>query len=135
MKDQSNKDYSNILILYEDNKEVDVIVKDNKAYKVIWKDPYSQKLTFNGLEELFTLDEQESFVSGDKILQTTKNYYEYIIINKKECDKYADVECKYGLSRIDDVSDIYDDILYFDGYVMFLKNDKKIYISRYIIGG
>lgn len=35
------------------------------------------------------------------VIMTNKGYYKYDITNEKECSEYADVECKYGIVKID----------------------------------
>lgn len=57
------------------------------------------------------------------IFKTDKGYYKYGITNQEEVNKYADVERKYGIVRVDEISDIYDEILIYNGEFLVFKND------------
>ncbi|MBE5806552.1 MAG: hypothetical protein E7313_07620 [Clostridiales bacterium] len=78
------------------------------------------------------LNNTENYVGGYyQIIKTTENYYMYSIINKEQCDMYADVECEYGLKRIDDISDEYENILYYNGkYIIFKDDINHIYTNE-----
>ena len=101
------------------------VVKNNIVYDINWD---SLKLT-----EIDRLADDEEYIgSYYQILKTNKNFYNYNIINNEECKKYADIECKYGLSRIDEISDLYDEIYYFNGKKIIFKNDlNNIYFFDY----
>lgn len=70
------------------------------------------------------LKNTEDYIGGYyQIIKTTENYYMYSIVNEERCNMYADVECEYGLKRIDDVSNEYKNILFFNGKYIIFKDD------------
>lgn len=87
----------------------------------------------NKIEEKYELSDGEEFVEGYyHIFKTNKKYYYNSIINKEECNKYADVECKYGITPIDDINKVYDKIYYFNGKILIYNHDKNhVYMYRY----
>ncbi len=62
-----------------------------------------------------------------KVFKTDKAYYKIGFINKEKCDEYEDVECVEGLLKIDDISNHYNDIEYFNGNYIIFKEDNSIY--------
>lgn len=85
---------------------------------------------------VYNFENNEIFLNGsNEILQTDKAFYTYGITNKKECQKYADVKCEYGLIK-DNISEIYSDIYLYNKYFIILKNNDnyEVYVSGRING-
>lgn len=56
---------------------------------------------------------------------TTKGYYVYDIINKNECQRYEDIDCEYGLVKVETKSDCEDSIIYVDDMLLVNQNMVK----------
>lgn len=97
------------------------IVNNNKVYDSSNKELYSFE---NGEEYINT-------ITG--IIKTNKAYYKYGIVNKKECNEYADIKCEYGIIKDDELTSAYDDIYYINKNYYILKSSNKIYTD--ILGG
>lgn len=71
-------------------------------------------------ELLYTLEENEKILyTSNGYLVTTKGYYRYEIINKKECNEYADIECTYGLKLVDTYENCSNSVIYIgDGLIV-----------------
>ena len=93
-------------------------VKENKFHSITYD--YNNNTQTD--EELYTFDSDEFVVKiTNGYVSTNKNYYNYSIINKKECKKYADIECKYGLVPIDTIDNC-SDIIYLSNHLLVDKN-------------
>lgn len=79
-----------------------------------------------------TIPNGETFISWDgKVIKTDKAFYKIGIKNRDEVEKYADVKPIEGLEKIENVSNQYDDIKYFNGNFIIYKNDSKhIYLHK-----
>lgn len=79
-----------------------------------------------------TIPENENFVSLEgRIIKTDRSYYELGIKNQEECNKYEDVEPVFGLVKIEDISNEYNKISYFNGnYIIYKDDSKNLYIYR-----
>ena len=80
----------------------------------------------------FSPDEQVIFIS-EYFIKTNKAYYKIkkYVENKKECEKYADISCKYGFKIGKDkvLTNNYDDIL-FAGYYIIDKDHNVYYYKK-----
>lgn len=77
-------------------------------------------------------DDEYLVKTYNDIIKTNKNFYYYSIVNREECEKYADVECAYGLARFDEISNYYDRIYYFNARILILNdNENYIYTNQY----
>ena len=117
--------------------------EDGKIYKVKYKSDYNyEKDTYNSKiisEELFKEIENEKILYFEKadsanndisemfnVIKTDKAYYTMKNINEKECQKYADVNCKYELQKNEELTKEYDNIAFYTTYLIILKN-KEMY--------
>lgn len=73
-------------------------IDSNKVYSIIY-DWYTKKAHEELIYTFQNGEEIEHITNGYVV--TNKAYYVYDIINKKECNKYVDVECEYGLVKQD----------------------------------
>ena len=60
-----------------------------------------------------------TFNDGEKVEKTTdgfvitnKGYYQYKITNQKECSKYEDIKCEYGLVQVDTLDNCSNELFY-----------------------
>ena len=134
-----NESYSAYMVkLYNNNPDsyVEYVMGYNSYYNV-----YTVKNNKIYLKEITTLGKNinetifsefpnnETFISLEgRIFKTDKSFYRIGIINQKQCSEYEDVECTYGLLKIEDISADYNNIEYFNGNYIIYKNDRKIYI-------
>ena len=83
------------------------------------------------LKDSFASDEEVLTIS-DNFIKTNKGYYKVKAYkeNKKECEKYIDIKCKYGfkIEKEKTLTDNYKDIL-FAGYYIIDK-DYNVYKTR-----
>lgn len=101
-----------------DARETYGYVKENKFHSITYD--YINNTQTD--EELYTFDSDEFVVKiTNGYVSTNKNYYNYSIINKKECKKYADIECKYGLVPVDTIDNC-SDIIYLSHQLLVDKN-------------
>lgn len=80
----------------------------------------------------FSSDEQVLFIS-EYFIKTNKSYYKIKKYkeNKEECEKYADISCKYGFKIVKDkvLTDNYNDVL-FAGYYIIDKDHNVYYYKK-----
>lgn len=127
-------DYNeNIIIL---NMDLDInlkygIVEDNKVYEN-GTGTFSSDYIGKG-KELYTFSDGETLVGiYGSYIKTNKAYYVYGVTNKNECEKYADIECEYGIVKDKTLSDAYDEIYYMNNYYLIMKSDyNKLYTGVY----
>ena len=82
----------------------------------------------NGIKKVisysYELPEGEVFNGGYyEVMKTNKGYYYNGVINADECNKYADVECQYGVKPYDELNEEYDSIYFFNGKYIIFKDD------------
>ena len=99
-------------------------VRDNKIYlkKISNLGVYINESVFAE----FPVDENFISLEG-RIFKTNKAFYKVGITNQKNCSEYEDIECIEGLVKLEDVSNHYNDIEYFNGNYIIFKNDNNIY--------
>lgn len=126
--------YSNMILFSKnfDPNQNYAVVEGKEVFELI--NIYDNEYVTIGVDKvkIGQLNNTENYVGGYyQIIKTTENYYMYSIINKEQCDMYADVECEYGLKRIDDISDEYENILYYNGkYIIFNNDMNHIYTNE-----
>lgn len=103
---------------------------DNKI-KMIKTDNIEEGISISktiDIEDKFESDEQVISIS-EYFIKTNKAYYKVQKYkeNKEECEKYADVSCKYSFKIIKDdiLTDNYDDILFAGFYI--IDKDHNVY--------
>lgn len=102
-------------------------LKDNKIYTYDYQVGDTFKVL--GEKEYSSLPDDELFVSIEgRIIKTSKAFYKIGIINQQQCSQYEDVDCVEGLLKLDEISNHYNDIDYFNGNYIIFKNDNNIYI-------
>lgn len=81
----------------------------------------------------YDLKDDEIFLgSYYEFIKTNKGYYYNGIINSSECNKYADVECVYGVKAFTELNDEYDNIYFFNGRQIIFKDDMKhLYVDTF----
>lgn len=107
------------------------IVEDNKVYEY---ETGSLSSDYIGKrKELYTFSDGETLVGiYGSYIKTNKAYYVYGATNKNECEKYADIECEYGIVKDKTLSDAYDEIYYMNNYYLIMKSDyNKLYTGVY----
>ncbi len=108
-------------------------IEGNNLYKALYSlDPYPE-LNFVSETIIDTIPDGETFISLDgKVIKTDKAFYKVGVKNHDEVDKYEDVEPIEGLEKIEDASEQYDDIAYFNWSFIIYKNDNEhIYQYNY----
>ncbi len=104
------------------------IVKDNIVYETIF--------TSDNDISLFQIGEipKDEITIGMyyNILKTNKNYYYYSVINREQCNKYADIECEFGLMRFNEISDIYEELQFYSpsGFIILKSEPNVIYSNQ-----
>ncbi len=79
-------------------------------------------------KEIGSIDKNEKILwYGDNVIKTDKAYYNYGKTNKKECLKKKNVECLYGVSKVEDPTYYYDIIETYSGGYFVLKKKDGIY--------
>ena len=53
---------------------------------------------------------------------TNYGYYVYDVINKKDCQKYADIKCEYGIIQIEKKENCINDVIYIDQILLVNNN-------------
>lgn len=127
--DYNAYDYDNnvILLFMDTGFDVYGVIKNNVIYKLS-----GSMGKYNGLEELYKFEDGEEFLSmNGKYIKSNKAFYRYSIVNRKECNEYADVECKYGIVRDDELTKEYDKIQYINDTFLILKNDSNNIYALY----
>ena len=62
-------------------------------------------------------------------IKTDKSYYKLGIKNQEECNKYEDVEPVFGLVKLEQISNDYKLIKYFNGnYIIYNDDPNNLYI-------
>ena len=97
---------------------------------------YKFKINMNGSFETIsneiidTIPAEEKFISLEgRILKTDKSYYKLGIKNQEECNKYEDVEPVFGLVKLEQISNDYKLIKYFNGnYIIYNDDPNNLYI-------
>jgi len=96
------------------------LVENNIYYNIILN---SQNNSIE-LFDKFEFGTDEIFIrSYSQALKTNKAYYKYGMINTNDYNKYADVTPIYGPVKISNISNLYSEILYFDGTILIFKDD------------
>ena len=122
-----------VLNLFLDSNPKYGIVKDNKVYGYDTNSFNSDDIKTE--KELYSFAADEYFIGiYGSYIKTNKAYYKYGIINKKDCDKYADIECVYGIVKDELVTNSYDKIFYLNNRYIIFKNDLN-HIYTDIFGG
>lgn len=127
-------DYNeNVMIL---NGEFDInhrygIVKNNKVYT--YDKGYITQVDIKNEEEIFSIPSDETVIGlYESYIKTDKAYYKYDIVNRNECNTYADIECEYGIVKDEVLTKVYDDIYFINNNYIIVKDDyKKIYTDVY----
>lgn len=104
------------------------ILKDNTVKKI--SDDYftveeNININLKSNEILLKLNGSYDF----PVLKTNLGYYrlERKLLNQEECENFIDIKCKYEYSyELDDISDFYNEILYYDGHIL-LDNNLNLY--------
>lgn len=81
-------------------------------------------------EIIDTIPAEEKFISLEgRILKTDKSYYKLGVKNQEECNKYEDVEPVFGLVKLEQISNDYKLIKYFNGnYIIYNDDPNNLYI-------
>ena len=118
---------------YHVNYYVYYYIEENSLYKATYSDEYYPDLTFVSETIIDTIPEGETFISLDgKVIKTDKAFYKVGVKNRDEVDKYEDVEPIEGLEKIEDVSEQYDDIAYFNwSFIIYKDDNEHIYQYSY----
>lgn len=108
-------------------------IEGNNLYRALYSDKSFTELKFVSETIIDTIPEGEKFVSLDgKVIKTDKAFYKVGVKNRDEVNKYEDVEPIEGLEKIEDASDQYDYIAYFNWSFIIYKNDSHhIYEYNY----
>lgn len=108
-------------------------IEGNELYKAVYSYENYPHLTFVSETIIDTIPEGETFVSLDgKVIKTDKAFYKVGVKNRDEVDKYEDVEPIEGLEKIEDVSEQYDDIAYFNwSFIIYKDDNEHIYQYSY----
>lgn len=73
------------------------VIEDKNVYSL-----YSSYGGADAVKELIhTFDDEEIEKVNNGYIRTNKGYYKYGIVNNEECAKYEDIECRYGLVKVD----------------------------------
>lgn len=81
-------------------------------------------------EIIDTIPAEEKFISLEgRILKTDKSYYKLGVKNQEECNKYEDIEPVFGLVKLEQISNDYKLIKYFNGnYIIYNDDPNNLYI-------
>lgn len=87
-----------------------------KNHTVFWYD-------WNNKEnEIYEIPSNETILGFyGNLIKTDKNYYIYQIINREECKKYADIDCKYNYLKLN-FDEIKDNIIFISDVFLIDKN-------------
>lgn len=104
------------------------ILKDNTVKKISDDDfTVEENININLKQNEILLKLNGSY--DFPVLKTNLGYYKLKrkILNQKDCETFADIKCKYEYSyELDNISDFYDEILYYDGHIL-LDNNLNLY--------
>lgn len=103
------------------NPEIYGYVDGNNVYSITYD--WDNKKANEKLLYIFKDDEIIENLTNGYII-TSKGYYVYDITNKNECQRYEDVECEYGLVKVETKSNCEDSIIYVND--MLLVNQKMV---------
>lgn len=108
-------------------------IEGNDLYKASYSYENFTKLKFVSEAIIDTIPDGETFISLDgKVIKTDKAFYKVGVKNRDEVDKYEDVKPIEGLEKIEDVSEHYDNIEYFNwSFIIYKNDDKHIYEYNY----
>lgn len=115
----------------EASKEENIISWYQNNYYLLSDDSY-KSFSYDYGKSSFVLQEEVSIPEtidifyNNNFYKSNNNYYLYgsIITNKKECNEYADIECKIDNKFIKiDLKDLFDDIVFWDNNIMITKNN------------
>lgn len=114
--------YDNLILFSKFGINHDYAIVEDKEVSIIKYEIEHYPNTYT--ESIGFLNSDEEYIGGFyRILKTTKNYYVYGEINEEECNKYVDIKCEYGLKRVEEISNQYDNILYYNGKFIIFKDD------------
>ena len=102
-------------------------VENNSIYKVVSQQKGSGTI-YNTPVLIHEFSNEQIMSLEGKVFKTDKAYYKIGIINQEECNKYEDVKCEEGFLKIEDISNDYKNIEYFNGNYIIYKGDTNLYI-------
>jgi hypothetical protein len=120
---------------YGENLPVNMLYNSDELFTTIDNKVFLlNHMKYNAYEEgyelsntpFFTLDNDEIISSYMNGFTTNKAFYQYTKVNKKECDKYADVKCEYGFIKDKELTKNYNKIKFYN-YIILIDDKGHLY--------